>query len=127
MSNFDPKLRTALAEIQAVCKKHDIGAHVVLASQTHIEFGLLLEEPTWSIVRFMKNNRLWFPYRPNEAGGHERANSTLGMICGIRDQLADGFMAFDKIAQQLLETLDGKHESRIGTAPDSVPDDDGSI
>lgn len=48
--NFDPKLKNAVMEIEAVMRKYDIGGTVSLTSQTHGEYLFVLD-PTWTIIK----------------------------------------------------------------------------
>lgn len=45
-TQFDPVLKQAMQEIQAVLTKYEIGGHVILSSKTHGEF--LFHFPSWS-------------------------------------------------------------------------------
>lgn len=126
---FDPKLRAAMADFRRLCVKYDIGAYMVLASESHLEFGLQIAEPSWSVLSWMdaKNappgaKTIRFKHRPKTAEGKEHSNATSNMVLGIRDQLGNAFLMFNQLAKQLQDTLDIEHENRIGTAPDSVPE-----
>jgi len=35
----DPRLKKAMAEIRALCRRYDIGGQITLVSQSHAEFG----------------------------------------------------------------------------------------
>jgi hypothetical protein len=45
---FSPVLRQAMQEILAICRKHDIGAYLLLASKQHTEERTRF--PTWSVA-----------------------------------------------------------------------------
>lgn len=52
--SFSPKLRQAMQEILAVCRKHDIGGYIVLASEKHVEERTRF--PTWSVAQVEPEN-----------------------------------------------------------------------
>lgn len=56
----DPKLKTAMTEIEGVLAKHDICASVVLTSQTHAENRLFLNASWSAIVINPKNGEMRF-------------------------------------------------------------------
>ena len=47
--NFDPELKKAIMEIEAVMRRYDIGGAISLTSKTHGEYLLILD-PTWSVI-----------------------------------------------------------------------------
>lgn len=90
----DPKLKTAMEEIKAVLKKHDIGGVVVLASETHMEY---LHEiaPTWSCVRFEAGEGGVYGVRvralakdfPSKQAHQKCLSDSIGMIMGFANAL----------------------------------------
>jgi len=78
---LDPKLRTALDEIDAVLRKHAIGGHIALVSSTHAAFRLTL--PSWSGIQLL----------PGEEGVHfkfkganrEHVASSIHAVLSLRD------------------------------------------
>jgi hypothetical protein len=50
----DPILKSAMEEIKAVLKKHDIAANVILASKTHLEY-LRQVETSWTALRMERD------------------------------------------------------------------------
>lgn len=51
---YSPKLRAALEEIKAVCKKHDIAGAFVLHEPGFAEYGLAFE-PSYSLCKLISN------------------------------------------------------------------------
>jgi hypothetical protein len=49
-SPYDPKLREAAEQFNAMCKKYDCMAVCLLVSPTHAEFVNVLD-PSWSVMR----------------------------------------------------------------------------
>ena len=103
----DEKLKTAMEEIKGVLKKYDIGAAVVLASETHMEY---LNEitPTWSCCWFEKlpDGTLGLRIRsqredyPSLAAQKKCTEDTVGMIMGFADaQIAMHEMMLSAAAQ----------------------------
>lgn len=104
--NYDPKLRTAMAEIKNILARFDIGAAVVLQSETHTEFEMHLE-PSWSLIRFVRDGdalhiKLHFSKK-------EQLTQTVGMIYSFRDVCALIFRHCDQIAKQIEEHADVTH------------------
>ena len=48
--NYDPVLKKAMLEIEAILRKHDIGGVVSLTSKTHGEYLFVLD-PSWTIIK----------------------------------------------------------------------------
>lgn len=55
--NYDPELRKAMAEIEAVLKKYDCGGFICLQSLTHVEFKFALDTPSWSVLEYKGDDR----------------------------------------------------------------------
>ncbi len=101
VGEFSPKLKEAMAEIKEVIKKHDIGGVVILNDGLgHGEFGFFLEEPTWSVIRFMEGGR----------GVHVKAHMktktrmvtrTTNMIFNQLDLVVMAYGVLDKIKSML--------------------------
>lgn len=90
----DPKLKEAMEEIKSVLKKYDIGAEVILASETHLEF-LHEYSPTWSCARIEKGPDGGYGVRirskledfPSKKAQKKCMEATVGMFAGILDAM----------------------------------------
>lgn len=124
---YDPNLRQAMDEIRAICKRRNIAAHVLLASDKFYEFGLLYDIPSWSAISFenVAGNNIGIRIRSKSSisGDREKLDATVGMICSFQDMMANGFSAMDDIIKMLRKSLTILHLNRVGTEPDSVPGD----
>lgn len=87
----DPILKTAVAEIDAILKKHDIAGVVVLTSKSHVEY-LMGIDPTWSCCRCEitpKGKALRFKAKaadyPSNMDRNIAVSDTLGMLVGLSD------------------------------------------
>lgn len=112
---FDPKLKSAMAEISAVIKKYDCAAMVVLQSPTHAEH-LLEVSPSWSCLSIEPVGLARFKAAMKTGGDteRERGRITAGMIMGFIDEgnlLKDNFT---KLAMVLGQAgLEIEHISRF--------------
>lgn len=102
--SYDPKLRTAMAEIEQVLKNHNIGGFIALNSRTHGEFKVAIDIPDWSIVRYiMDKNAVHLKLYTKSR--HRDTEDTVGMIAGIRDlcflALQQTQHIMDKIEEQV--------------------------
>lgn len=110
---FDPKLKQAMAEIEAVCKKYDIGGFSVLVSKTHSEFQFELE-PSWSAAKFLdkENGVLAVKSTAAENGAdlsRKRTELTAHLILQIQDLCALGFQHMEQVATALRSKLEIEH------------------
>ena len=117
----DPKLKEAMAEIKAICRKHDIAGYVVLVSPTHAEF-LLEPDPTWSALKWEDKEAGALRFRVNEGElGKELAKKTSELTCHIvyqiRDLCAKGFMFTDSMTKLIEEQVEVDHKSFEGFEP----------
>lgn len=118
--NYDPKLREAMDEFRALCRKYDIGAYVCFASKTHMEFGLEIDTPSWSHLKRIPNGIRF----KSPAAEKEKREATVAMAYGFRDMMTNGFATMHKLCEMMQEHLAIEHTSMVGKAPDSVPGDD---
>jgi len=118
METYDPKLRVAMKEIDAVLAKHDIAALVALQSQTHSEFKMAIE-PTWSLVRYIRKGdavhiKLHHSKQP-------QLDQTTGMIWNFRDLAALFFTQMDAIAKKVEQHSKVTHKT---FGPHGISNDD---
>jgi hypothetical protein len=118
---YDPRLREAMDEIKAVCKKYDIGAQVILASESHVEFLAELT-PTWSVCSWEQGGRGIRFKSTNIVDKEEkkrRVEASCHMILATRDMLVNHYNMYAQLAEVLAKHLDIEHKSLIGREPDS--------
>jgi hypothetical protein len=88
--NYSPKLKTAMEEIKAVVKKHDIAALVVLHTPEFSEY-LFAIDPTYSAMRFTdRPGEIRIKTDSKEMGkevAEKFAQDTSNMITHFQDQL----------------------------------------
>lgn len=100
MRGYDQKLRDAMREIEGVLKKYDIGGFVTLQSRSHAEFKFLIETPSWSNVRYVKEGAAIHLKIHNKSKPKE-TEATVGMLYSIRDLCAMGFQQMDVLANRI--------------------------
>lgn len=103
---FSPKLKTAMKEIREVIKKHDIGGVIILNDgEGHGEYGLFLEDPTWSTIRFMAGGRGVHMKAHMKSKALETAR-TVNMICNQLSLVINTYGILDKIKTMLTKNMD---------------------
>lgn len=102
----DPKLKEAMAEINAVMSKHDIGGHIILVSKSHSEFKFFLE-PTWSVARW-ENEGIRIKAQKADLGSKEAVMEALGLTAHLILQIHDLAVRDAKICKQIAVEL-AKH------------------
>lgn len=115
---FDPKLKEAMEEIDAIMKKYDIGGFVHLTSMSHAEYKLYLE-PTWSMASYEEASGqvvLRFKFRKAK---HDQCNSTAHMIYSTRDMCGYTFTFLENIARQLEKQIEVEHKPHRMVDPDN--------
>lgn len=108
---YDPKLKEAMAEIKAICDKHDVGGFITLVSQTHSEFRLELA-PSWSGLKWEEEG-IRFRVKAKELGkevARKVAGETCHLVYQLRDRCAQTFMHMDKLTKQIEEHLNVDHK-----------------
>ena len=110
---FDPNLKEAMKEIDAVMKKYDCGGYVALISPTHSEFRLNIE-PLWSCAFFEDYRTVRFRAKEKDYGSKEARNkaieSTIHLVMQIRDLGAQAFEFGEGLGNQLKKIIDFDHE-----------------
>lgn len=122
---YDPNLREAMDEIRAIMKRRNIAGHVLLASPTHTEFGLLYDIPTWSAVSFEDTeDKVGIRIKAKSSNPDDKGKleATMHMLCSFQDMMANGFAAMDTLIAMVRKHVAVLHLNRIGTEPDSVPE-----
>lgn len=97
---YDPKLKTAIGEIQQILEKHDVSGVIQLISQTHSEF--LIHFPTWSGVQFEESTdgemRLRIKFKKEDI---EKGNLTAHLIVDQMQMSSKHFEVFSGLFQTL--------------------------
>jgi hypothetical protein len=57
--NFDPKLKQAIKEFDAICRKYDCMGSALFVSPTHAEFRNVIDS-TWSLMKYELPDRVRF-------------------------------------------------------------------
>jgi hypothetical protein len=102
----DPQLKEAMANINAIMKKFDIGGHVVLVSKTHSEFKFFFE-PTWSAIRW-EGEGVRIKAKKDELGSQAAVQKVLGYTAHLILQIMDIALNDAKICRELTMQL-SKH------------------
>ncbi len=118
--NNDPKLKEAMAKIEAIAEEYDIGANVILTSESHSEF--LYKFPEWSIAQFtddMKGIDMKSKLSDFKDLNHQKevTESTIGLLCHVRDISAQTFEIYDGLITAAENYLDIKHHPFSGFEP----------
>lgn len=108
MKSYDPKLREAMKDVEAVLKKHDVGGFVSLNSKTHGEFKLFVDTPSWSKVRWVKEGEVMH-LKIHMKTTPEESEATVAMLYSIRDLCGQLFMQMDKLAGQVEQSVKVVH------------------
>jgi hypothetical protein len=98
--NYDPKLRTAMKEIEEILKKYDIGATITLQSEKHAEFKMFVET-SWSLARFIRDGDAFHIKLYNSR--QPQLDWTAGMIYSMRDLSALFFQQTEQIIKKIEE------------------------
>lgn len=118
---YDPRLKEAMAEIRAICRKHDIASYVALVSKTHSEFGLEVT-PTWSAAYWEDKNEGKLRFRVKQAEvGKDRAKQLIELTCHmiyqIRDLCIMGFNFSENMTKLIEQQVEVEHNSLAGFEP----------
>jgi hypothetical protein len=112
----DPKLQTAMEQIKAVLRQHDIAAVVLLSSESQVEY---LHEiaPSWSCLRFepapegrqaVRFKALAKDFSSKEA--HKKClQDTIGMVVGFLDALNHSRENYVLIARLIAAEIPFEH------------------
>jgi hypothetical protein len=105
MSNFDPKLKAAMREIEKILVKYDCGGFVNLASKTHGEFKLI--QPSWSLYRDVGNKKAHMKLYTKSL--LQQTEETLHFLLSTRDTCGMMFMKLDYVYKQLASHAEIEH------------------
>ena len=106
MPEFDPNLKSAMAEIREIAERYDIGIAAALVSETHSEY--LSGFPTWSAIRFTEEGitadftKASYPDKVTQMAAIERS---LHALLQLRDLSGKHFMQFEEVFKKIEEML----------------------
>lgn len=115
----DPKLKTAMEQIKAVLKKHDIGGIVVLGSQTHTQFSREYT-PTWTCISLEEHDgktvlrvkALRKDFSSLEA--HKKClEDSMGLLAGFADAIENEREQLVAVLLQIAKTVQFEHVSKL--------------
>jgi hypothetical protein len=104
---YSPKLKTAMAEIKAILKKHDIGAFVILHTPGFSEYVNEIS-PSYSCAFFDHSLK-----DANITGIRFKVADTDNMLLHFMDGISSHFMMYDQ-AYKLFEKATGGHDHTKG-------------
>lgn len=109
---YSPKLKTAMAEIVAVIKKHDVAAHVILHTPGHSEFLNELS-PSYSCAK-VNGDQMRFRAKKEDFNGNTAARdnqirNTANMLKLISDLLLRDAVAYGEISKEFDKIVNSEH------------------
>jgi hypothetical protein len=112
-TSYDQNLRNAMYEIEDILKKYDCGGFVSLHSQSHGEFKLAIDSPTWSMISKLRSGdaahlKLHMKSKPLETEG------TVGMIASLRDTALMLFKTSDELMTRIQQVVEVDHTPIFG-------------
>jgi hypothetical protein len=124
----DPKLKIAVAEIEAILKKHDIAGIVMLQSPTHLEY-LMEVAPSWSCCWFEDYGEAGKLLRfrakradfPSKAAHDKVLKESVGMVMGFIDCCNSMGRNLTTIAGKIAEKVEFSHITREEERPPLPP------
>lgn len=121
---YDPKLREAMEEVRALCKKYDVMAAVLLVSQSHSEFGNILD-PSWSVMRWEAQDRIRFRSKKEDfeskEAQHQATEATAHGVTSLVNWTRQQHVSWSGVLAQLQAHM--KIFYSVWDKPDSVPGD----
>jgi len=106
VGEFSPKLREAMADIRKTMEKHDIGGVVVLNDGLgHGEYGLFIEDPTWSVIGFLPQGN-GIRIKAHMKTNKRNTARTVNMIYNQFDLVINTYGILDKIKGLLAKHMD---------------------
>lgn len=115
--NYSPKLRAAMAEIEAVLKKNECVGMVHIADKNHREFSLAIDNEfaPWSFVKFERDGNLVTGMRITAKGikegtpEAENLECTVGFLCDFADFCNTWAQNFYQIKGALMQKMTIEH------------------
>lgn len=108
--SFDPKLKIAMSEVEAVLRKHDIGGFFSLNSKLGGEFRFML--PSWGLLfeeETPKGPAVRLRIKVKEHT-KEQVELTAAYIFSGRDISATFFQFFDRFAREIQAHAEVEHK-----------------
>ncbi len=84
---YDPKLREAMSQIEAIIKENDIGGFVIIGSKTFYEFKSFIDTPSWSQIVFHKKDgeTAAVTFKARMKTNPQDTEASMGLLHSIRD------------------------------------------
>ena len=119
MQSYDPKLKEAMAEVTAICKKYDVAGHFIMASPTNAEFRFEIC-PSWSCAFWEDKDEGKLRFRVKQAEvGKEKAKAILEATChmvfAFKDLCGRAFLNLDAMGKMLETQVDIEHGPAVVT------------
>lgn len=110
MMKYDPKLKEAMAKIEAICNEYDCGGYISLTSKTHGEFRFVF--PEWSAIKeeFNSNGEAISCRLNCKKEEREKAELTAHFIHSNRDIAAAAFTVFNEFVEETNEKWQTEHK-----------------
>ena len=123
----DPKLQEARKEIERICNQYDIGAVVVLASESHLEF-LHKVDPSWSCAQIEHiGTKVGIRIRskledyPSKDAQKKCMEDTIGMFIGFIDALTFSAEQMKGVAGMVAQKMEITHWTKFEGGTRSEP------
>lgn len=122
---YDPKLREAALEFEALCKKYDCMGSALFSSPTHSEY-INYFQTSWSVISLESPTQLRLRSKLEDFGGDKAAQkkateSTLHALTSLVEWSRKTHEAYQSVIHQV-----GKHMRilwKTWDTPDSIPGD----
>jgi hypothetical protein len=122
---YDQNLRDAMKEIRAVLKRRNIGGYVMLNSETHSEYAMMLDIPSWSCITLEDDGQgvaVRIKATPSKhPEDKKRLDATINMLCHLDDLMHNGQQHMEQLITLLRQKFTIIHETGKNMPPDSVP------
>lgn len=116
MSQYDPKLKEAMAKIESICAEYDCGGYFSLTSKTHGEFRYVF--PSWVAIREETECGEVVGVRLTcKKEEKEKAELTAHFIHSNLDTVVAMFKLFSYFVDQTQEKWGTEHKSFSGYRP----------
>lgn len=125
MKPYDPKLREAAIEFEAICKKYNCMGSCLFVSETHAEFSQVIN-PKWSVMWVEpEKNSLRFRSKkedfPSKEVQHEATRSTTHGVTSFLNWSQQQAKQWGAVLEMLRKHMTVVYE--VWDGPDSTPGD----
>lgn len=110
---YHPKLKKAMAEINAILEKHDIAGLIVLQMPGFVEYRLAIN-PTWSVAKWNGDElrvkaKLQEDYNGDKEAWTEDVTNTLNMLQSLADCSGQHAVNLFEIADKINKKVNADH------------------